>query len=217
MIAYKYLSRENLSLFREKGTIRINTLYNLRKEVEKIKDGYEGLNEVAIGSETEDLTFCAKKLTDIFPNRARLLDDQLKICLKKGVYFEDNNIVENAYVFCMSLKLDNRIGAELDYNAHYTIINVSVFADTLYRKLNEISTIKGYIIRHVKYENKKIVATKLEEISAIKKPEPLEICFSKPTAFSSEHEVRILFVPQFQQDIVTRIIDCPELRSYCVF
>jgi hypothetical protein len=86
MIAYKYMSEEHLDSFRSRGTVKVNTLYNLRKENEKIRDSLEGLNEIAIGSETEDLTFYGKKLEDILPTKARVLDKQTKICLKKGVY-----------------------------------------------------------------------------------------------------------------------------------
>jgi len=217
MIAYKYLSQEHLALFRNKGTVKVNTLFNLRTEAEKIKDPLEGSNEVSLGSETEDLTFYGKKLEDILPTKVRVLDDKTKICLKKGVYFKDSNIIENAYIFCMSLKRDNRIATNLGYNANYRIVDVEAFANTIYNKLNEVSTIKGYVIDKVKYENKRIVATTVQEITSIRKRTALELCLSKSLEFSSDQELRIVFVPQFQQEIIPQIIDCPKAKAYCDF
>ena len=67
----------------------------------------------------------------------------------------------------------------------------------------------------MKYENKQIIATSKQEILSIKKRTALELCLSKPIEFSTERELRIVFVPQFQQNIIPQIIDCPNAKDYC--
>ena len=47
----------------------------------------------------------------------------------------------------MSLKQDKSIGTKLGYSVNYKINNVEAFANTLYNKLNEVSTLKGYFVQ----------------------------------------------------------------------
>ena len=125
--------------------------------------------------------------------------------------------VADAFVFCASTNLDERIGKKLGYDAYYKIVNIEKFAETLFEKIYESCTLVGFKANKVNYSNKEVTITGRNELNR-NKPDFWSLCFTKNTDFFDEKEFRIIFNPMFtKKTIKPIIITCPELIKYCIF
>ena len=216
MFAYKYLKNKYLLEFKEKGSVRINTLYNLWSEHEKISDKWEGRSRLTVTARKKPLSFSGEEFHRVVP-KIKSNKSTIEIQLEKGASIIQNQEVTNAFVFCTSLKLDDNLKKNFGYDAHYKIVSLDSFAKILYEQINEIKVLRCYKAGKVKYSDKEITLIDKNEILSRNVNDFFEICFTKPKKFRHEKEYRIVFVPWFSQEIEPFTLNCPELRKYCEF
>ena len=216
MYAYKYLKKEHLLEFKAKGSICINTLYNLWSEHEAIRDEFEGKSQLKVMAKGKPLSYSGEEFHQVFP-KIKANKPNVEIILEEGATIIDNKKVSNAFVFCASLKLDMNLCKQFGYDSYYKIIDLDQFAEILFEKLNEVKLIMCYKADEVKYSNKEISTSDKKESLSKDFNDFWNICFTKPKKFRHEKEYRIVFVPQFSTEIKRVILDCPELLKYCEF
>jgi len=216
MFAYKYLKNKYLQEFKEKGSVRINTLHNLWSENEKISDFWEGRRRLTVTAKKKPLSFTGEEFHQVVP-KIKSSNLNVEIQLEKGTSIIQNQEVTNAFVFCVSLKLDVNLYKNFGYDAHYKIVSLSSFAETLFEQINQIKVLRCYKADKVKYSNKKITLTDKNEILNKNINDFFEVCFTKPKKFRHEKEYRIVFVPWFSREIKPLNLTCPELKKYCEF
>lgn len=220
MIVYKYLEKKYLLDFKNNGTIHLNTLYNLRSEKGGISDEFEGLQRLRIDPRRKPTSFSSEQVSKLYPQvhfGEKITKNAMTIMPHAHVI--SNTEVPDAFVFCASLKLDERLGKKWDYDAYYKIIDPIRFAETVYWKLDEDICLSCLKLDRVKYENKEIGLTNKNKnkILNTKSNNFWDICFTKPKKFSDEEEVRIMFVPEHAKEIKPRLLTCVELREFCKF
>jgi hypothetical protein len=216
MILYKYLKRKYLEDFKKFGLIKINTLHALRTEHESIRDSLEGYSELEAGSENEETVFTPEEFKKLMPSlRIPKTKNKIEIAIKRKSSFKSRLSTPNAYVFCTSYKCDTALASNFGYDAYYKIMNPEDFAQTLFEKLNEKTTLNGYEIGKVTY-TKRITKVTKTNIARIEH-DIWEICFSKPIKYCGQCEYRMVFLPQFQKEIEPKILSCPELLRFCAF
>lgn len=217
MIVYKYLKKEHLLAFKKKGSILINTLYDLREvEHKPIRDKLEGHHKIKISSNKQSVKLSGKEFHRLIPvlKMNKQQEEKISFEIENGAQF--NIQIANAFVFCASLKLDNSLFKRFSYDAYYKITNAYRFADVLFEKINEVRTIRCFKADKVKYRNKEIIVTNKSTNLSKNITDFWDICFTKPKKFHSEKEFRIVFVPEYRKEIKRLILDCPELLKYSV-
>ena len=133
MVVYKYLKREHLLEFQNKGSILVNTLNNLRTEHEAIRDESEGCH-LRKTSKNESISFTGEEVRNLAP--------AIHI---GGATFQNVTVfyqVPDAFVFSTSLKFDTLLGRKLGYDSYYQIVNPDRFAEIIKEKLNEVTAIR---------------------------------------------------------------------------
>ena len=216
MFLYKYLRKEHLFEFKKKGTIFINTLYNLRFANEAIRDEFEGRSQLKVGSNNKPLVYSGEEFHRLFPqiesNKANI-----EIQLDAGATIIDNKQVSNAFVFCTSIKLDRDLGRKFGYDSYYKITKPDHFAEILFEKINQVKMLKCFKAEKVKYLDKEISITDEASSHSRNFNDFWDICFTKPQKFHNEKEFRIVFVPEFLGEIEPLLLSCPELLKCCEF
>jgi len=214
MLVYKYLKKEHLLEFKEKGAIFVNTLYNLRFADEAIRDEFEGRSQLKVGSKNRPLVYSGEEFHRLFPE-IKSNKPNTEIQLDAGATILDHKQVSNAFVFCASLKLDSALGKKFGYDAYYKITNPERFAEILFEKINEVRTIRCFKADKVKYLNKEIIVTNKRTSLSRDFNDSWDICFTKPKKFHNEKEFRMVFVPELPEQIKPLILSCPKLQKYC--
>jgi hypothetical protein len=221
LIVYKYLSSNHLNNFRQRGSIHINTLHNLRSEYEKIKDEFEGRHQLTFKCKGRETTFPLHQFSKIMPSiKANPENQHAEIVLEKGATFVSNRETSDAFVFCTSLNRSDQIKSKFGYQAYYKILNVEKFAETLFWEISQRQELICYKTGKVAYKAKDILFTerKRQDFLNYEKDDFWKICFSKPEQYSLEKEFRIVFCPQFwRTDLQPIDLDCPRLLDYCSF
>ena len=194
--------KKDLLDFKINGTIYLNTLCNLRSEKEPIRDELEGIRRLAVstGNEISSCTEEASKKGQF-------------ILLLPNVYMQ----VADAFVFCTSLKLDDRLGKKWGYDSYYKITDPMQFAETVYWNLNKYVSLRGFMIGKVKYRSKDgFIETK--DKNRVLQNYPInywDFCFTKPEKFSYEKEFRMVFVLEHTKEIKPLLLTCLELEKSC--
>jgi hypothetical protein len=217
-LLYKYLKQKNYDTFKSKGLVYINTLYNLRTSDITIKDELEGHQIVEVPKDHQPLELNGKEFHDLMPflNINKKQESNIRVTMESGVSFKFQ--VTDAYIFCTSMKIDKKIMDKFGYDTYYTIKNPELFANTLFDRLNESTTLRGYRIKKVQYANKCTPLTSDNKQNVIHNPNRFwDACFSKPESYKGEYEFRMLFIPKFRKKLEPMLIECPELRQHCSF
>jgi hypothetical protein len=220
MIIYKYLKKEHLLKFKVDGSIRINTLYDIREvEHAPIRDALEGRHIVKISARTHPLNLSGEEFGRLLPQVT--IKEQQKnrtiAVIENGAQFDMQ--VANAYIFCTSLNFDASLFRKFEYDSYYSIIDPYSFADLLYEKLNEAGKfIRAFKIGAVKYADRPTIITEDNKQDVLLDRGALfwGTCFTKPMSFSKEREFRMVFAPE-TRNIEPITLKCPELRKYCLF
>jgi len=220
MVVYKYLRKEHLRDFKDKGSVRINTLHNLRSAEETIRDEFEGRRQLTIGSDKRPTNLSVQDLHKLAPAVKAPKESKATIELEAGAIINSKIEASNAFVFCTSLKLDEQLSRKLGYDSHYRIIDPFRFAEIAFEELNKKSTLRCFQIGKVKYADKEISINdrnKEQVLGRIGENDFWEICFTKPKKFIYQKEFRIVFVPWLGKEIKPLVISSLEFLKCCAF
>jgi hypothetical protein len=221
MFVYKYLNKKHLLEFKNKGLIRIGTLYEFRSAEDAVRDEFEGLSRLRVDPKKEPSSFSNEQAHKLFPQiqfEEGITKDAITVMPKAHVISDRQ--VPDAFVFCTSLKLDKRLNKKWNYDAYYRIIDPFQFAKIAFQELGKQVPLISYKSGKVKYTDKEISITnrnKDEVLSNISN-NFWDICFTKPEKFKDEKELRFVFVPApGVKKIEPRFLTCLELRKCCQF
>jgi len=220
MAIYKYLRKEHLHDFKDKGLVHINTLHNLRSAEATIRDEFEGRRRLIFGSHEKPTSLSAQDLHKIAPKIRAPKDRGVTLELEAGAIIHSNVAVDNAFVFCASLKIDEQLSRKLGYDSHYKIIDPFRFAEIAFDELNKKSTLRCFKIGKVKYADKEIRITnknKEQVLAGDGGNNFWDICFTKPKMFTYQKEFRIVFVPWLRTEIKPLDIASLEFLMCCTF
>jgi hypothetical protein len=220
MVVYKYLKKEHLRDFKDKGSVRVNTLHDLRSAEVTIRDEFEGRRQFIIGSDKKPTNLSVQDLHKLAPIIKASKESKATIELEAGAIINSNLEVSNAFVFCTSLKLDEQLSRKLGYDSHYRIIDIFRFAEIAFEELNKKSTLRCFQTGEVKYADKEISinnSNKEQVLSRDGENSFWEICFTKPKKFMYQKEFRIVFVPWFGKEIKPLVISSLEFLKCCAF
>ena len=219
MYLYKHLESKYLLGFKDRGSIKINTLQNLRSD-ESVGDELEGLQKRVVAPGNQSLTFPSDKTHNLSPMLRFQGYTPNALVVEAGGTFVSLYGVSDAYVFCTSLELNVKYWEQFGYDNVYKIANPHKFSKLLYRKLNKIRGLKGLPQSGVvEYTDKEEYATNISDVESISKPPKSlrDICFTKKKQFSIQTEFRMLFLPRNPYGIEPIVLSCPELRTCCEF
>jgi len=157
MPVYKYLKKEHLAQFREKGIIRIGNI-ELYKDIVNapIRDPDEGrlTYRIQTGHEPVDLT---QEEANAITNEY-LIKSNLRIA--PSSCFESILKVPNAFVFSTSHILNKKLIKKWDCDTYYKIIDPKQFMKIIYDELTKRIPLKGYLAKKVIYvKTKKFIIT----------------------------------------------------------
>ena len=221
MVVYKYLEKKYLLDFKDKGIIRVNTLYNLRtKEKESIHDEFEGLQRLRVDPKNEPSKFSNKQAHELFPQvnfQEGITNDAITIM--PNAHVVSNTEVADAFVFCTSLKFDDQLGKKWNYDSHYMIIDPFRFAEIAFWELYDKVTLLCFKADKVKYTDKEITITNQNKnaVLANNSRSFWDICFTKPKKFADEKEFRIVFVLEYPKKIEPLLLTSLKLLKCCKF
>jgi hypothetical protein len=220
MVIYKYIKKQYLRDFKDKGFVHVNTLHNLRSAEATIRDEFEGRRKLIFGSHEKPTSLSVQDLHKMAPKIEAPKESEITIELETGAIIHSNIEVNNAFVFCASLKLDEQLSRKLGCDSHYRIIDPFRFAEIAFEELNKKSTLRCFQIGKVKYADKEIRITnrnKEQVLAGDSGNDFWEICFTKPKMFTYQKEFRIVFVPWLGNEIKPLDISSLEFLTCCAF
>jgi hypothetical protein len=213
MRLYKYLEKQYLEGFKEKGIVHLSTLDELRIiEKKDIGDKLEGINVVKVGKR-KTVRFSGKELENY-----RV---PIQMSDKSEANFTNCTFItfQNGYVFCTTAKRNDNYWVSRGCDAHFVINDSSRFCQTLFNKLYDFWGVDGFCENFVVYVNNREKVLEEEGKADYLKNDlihPYSSCFQKSTDFKIQSEYRMFFIckgvvkPQPP-------IACPELIKYCTF
>jgi hypothetical protein len=227
MYVYKYIERDYLQQFKEKGRVQINNIYRCRNiEKKNIRDPFEGRTKYIIHTE-EDTIVLSKEQVNAMTN-----DYHFSAALKIGPnsWFADFLNVPNAFVFCTSHRLDKELMEEFDCDAWYRINDIKQFTNTVGEELGKQYRLSLTVANKVTYVNSKEIRVTNKNKDSVFRTTPyeksgsdriktiyIEDYFIKPKAFSQQEEFRLIFVPVSQIGKEPVYVECKKLLDYCEF
>jgi hypothetical protein len=219
MNLYKYLPKERLIQFKEKGIVHLSTLSWLRAyEMVDIGDKLEGVRSFGISKDASPVALTGEEFGKILPELGTSQYRNVKIVLTNGATLVEK---KDAYVFCTTAKRNDKYWASppFCYDAHYTIINPQKFAEALDAVLYR--TVGGFKIDKVKYLEKKPELLSEKNKRSFLKRYPRDFWasfFEKDKKFMKQQEYRMVFARAFSSaNIKPLTVSCPVSLKYCRF
>ena len=216
-LLYKYLENEYLIAFKKKGSIKINTLREIRPTMDKT----EGKQIQTFAPINEPITLSGETKFDISNTLHFPKNTPNAIHIEAGGTFTSYIEAKNAFVFCTSIKFNPDFWRKFNKDAFYKIVKPKKFIKLLYRRLNkEFGLSQLPMVHLVEYTlDKDKTITSPQDINSISnhRMSYKELCFTKTEKFRDEAEFRMLFIPKNPEIIKSKVIDCPELRKCCDF
>lgn len=227
MPVYKYLKKQHLAQFREKGTIRIGNI-ELYKDIVNapIRDPDEGRLTYLIQTGHEPLDLTQEEANAI--TNEYLIKATLRVA--PNSYFRSELKVPNAFVFSTSRILNKKLFKKWDCDAYYKIIDPKQFMKIIYDELTKRIPLKGYLARKVIYvKTKKFIITNSNKSEIIRKVINdqsnlsaakvihMEDYFTKTEAFKDEQEYRGVFIPAVPIGRAPIYLNCKKLLSCSKF
>jgi len=219
MFVYKYLNKDRLLEFKEKGSVYINTLQNLRfTEDKNIRDVHEGKRILKVDQKRGSMTFSNQLANNFFPS-AKFKGSKNAVEFKAKAHATTTTQVANAYIFCTSLALRERIKQKLGRDAYYRIINPFQFASTVFEELNNHVSLRCFKNGKVKYADEIRIKNSNKNRVLGKDSADIffNICLSKRLEFMWQKEYRMIFIPLFDREIKPIVISSSKLHKYCTF
>lgn len=227
MFVYKYLKKDYLEQFKEKGTIVIGNIEWYRDiENEKIQDPLEGRTKYCIHAGREPIELSIEQVNAI--TNDYYISSKLRIA--PNSYFEDYLNVPNAFVFSTSYRFDRNLMKKFGCDAYYKITDIKQFAKTIRKELNKQHQLLFSVAKKVSYvKTKEIYVTNNNKNTVIRttpynksksdkiKTIYIEDYFTKPDAFAEEKEFRFIFVPKKLIGKKPVYLKCTELIDCCDF
>ena len=215
MVLYKYLEKRYLNQFRQVGRVHLGSLksYRITEDKER-RDPYEGLGIKKIAPDDSPIILDNIQNAHYFPN---LVKNQGMTVMPKAHVTSTTDL--DAYVFCTSEILSDRLMKKWNCDAYYKITDPMQFAKNLYEELSAHLPLKNYIVRKINYvdSKEKEITNENKEI-LLAHESVIDACFEKPKKFCDEKEVRILFITE--PDVPIRkfyLVNCKKLLTYCSF
>ena len=200
------------------STIRLGSLYSYRTmENTALQDEFEGRTVYFVEPTEKPRELNSKESNRLFSPHT--FKEGMTIMPKAHVTKE--NTVLDAFVFCASSVLNDRLIKKWDYDAYYKIVDPTQFGKFVFDELNKSIPLQAYTVRKMRYnETKQISITRLnksEVLSSISE-DPWAGYFTKLQRFKDEKEIRMMFVPKPEDQIGSyRYITCKKLLSCCKF
>ena len=227
MAIYKYLMKEYLEKFKEKGTLRIGNIEYYREvENKNINDPHEGRTTYNIFAKE-----CAVELS-VDQVNAITNDYHTKAALQIAPhsFFASDLIVPNAFTFSASCRFDKKLMKSFGYDACYKITDIKQFMNVLYNELSKRYQLLFPVAGRVRYVQTKIIDVTNSNKNTVIRTTPfdklesdrikdiyIEDYFTKPEAFKEEEEFRLIFVPATPINRKSVDLNCRKLIDYCVF
>lgn len=224
---YKFLKKEYLNEFREKGKVHIGNIKYYREHENKEKaDPHEGKTTYNIFAKDKPINLSIKQLNAVTN------DDVIEapLAVAPNSFFQSDLVVPNAFVFCLSKSKNGKVKKWFKTDNYYKIKNINKFIQLVQKEIEKPHP--GCLMIHdsVKYvptkiinitnENKdKIIRTMLYDKTKSDKIKTIHIedYFIKTEEFSTQEEYRIVFIPKGPISDEPLYIECPELVELCEF
>jgi hypothetical protein len=217
MAIYKYIESQWLEGLKNNGSVLVNTLYNLRKEKEKIKDGNEGKLKIEIQPKRSPIKLSSTKTHYTFPNVHPTFDDTALMTINKHASVSSLIEVEDTFVFCASTIYSQNIQKRLGCDYCYQIIDKYGFADALCEALSNKYTIPCYEIQEITYSDKPLIIENQDDVEKIQEQSFWRLCLTKDRLFIWQNEIRMVFPLQFPKKIEPLVVNIPDIEKYCRF
>lgn len=228
MVVYKYLKKEYLEEFKNKGKVFIGSIDFYRKtENEGIKDKLEGRRDYLIHPK-QDAVELSRAQWNALPTNWHLMGSGQGFRIEPGGKVIINSTVPNAFCFCTSCKLDMRLMKKFKCNAYYTINDINQFAKALCKELSTQYPIVLSVSGKVQYvPTKEVVITNYNKDKVIRIPPQgkmytkqikIEDYFRKTKMqFEDEEEFRFVFLTARSIGKDSIHMDGRRLLDYCEF
>lgn len=227
MVIYKYLMKDHLEQFREKGIVKIGNIEHYREiENKKINDPHEGRTTYNIFAKEEAIELSADQANAITN------DYHIKASLRIAPhsFFTSDLIVPNAFVFSASCRLDKKLMRTFGYDTYYKITHIKQFMNALYEELSARYQLLFTVADKVRYVQTKAIKLTNSNKNTVIRTAPydksksnkikliyIEDYFTKSEAFKEEEEFRLIFVPRTPIGKEPVYLNCKRLINYCVF
>jgi len=225
VFVYKYLKKEHLKQFKEKGTVSIGNIYWFRDiENAKIRDPFEGRTKYVINAEQEPVELSVEQVNAITNDYH--ISAALRIA--PNSHFADFLNVPNAFVFSTSYRLSEELMRKFGCNGYYKIIDIKQFADTMSEESNKQCRLLFTVTNKVIYVKSKEIKITNENKDSVIRTTPydksksdrvktiyIEDYFIKPEEFRQEEEFRFIFIPANPISKEPVYISCKKLVDYC--
>lgn len=227
MLVYKYLMKEHLKQFREKGTVKIGNIEYYREvENKKINDPHEGRTTYNVFAKEDAIDISvaqANAITNDYHTKASLR-------IAPHGFFTSDLIVPNAFTFSASCRLDKKLMKTFGYNTYYKIINIQQFMNVLGAELSKRYQLLFSVPGKVYYVKTKIINVTNSNKNTVIRTAPydksksdrikkvhIEDYFTKAEKFEEEEEFRLIFIPATPIGRKPVYLNCRKLIDYCVF
>jgi len=210
----KNLKPDDLMKFRAEGSVLVGSFFRYRKLEGQGRDDTEGIKGV-------DLKVKGP-LSIRGDNLGKLVSyvkvkGPFKINIGGTLTIKDATLLPDAYIFCTSLKVRIEFGA-----AHYKIVDVLRFGETLFRSLHETDNDVFYWAHgRAVYGGHKDPVTTPEELANLGSFNinefDIDDYFRKPAKYAEEQEYRFVFLTRRQPVPEQTIIFNKELVDCCYF
>jgi hypothetical protein len=212
MSIYKYLEKQYLESFKEKGMVHLYTLDELRfLEKKDIGDRSEGVNILRIGK-LNTVRFSGKDMEKY--HLPIVISDKSEANFTNCTFTN----YENGYVFCTTIRRNDNYWAERKYDAYFIINDSSRFCRILFEKLYDSFGVEGFLEGVVTYDNnREKVIEEANKAHYLKNDtaHPYACCFQKDPYFTEQLEYRMFFICRNAKPQPP--IACPELREFCIY
>ncbi|HGD3335382.1 TPA: hypothetical protein ACI4B1_000636 [Enterobacter hormaechei] len=214
MVLYKYMKRKDLLAFLAKGTVRIGTLYDYRKEEEyggAIGDESEGVYETVLDRggdyivnplhDTPEAEFCRNAFKIEKDTNFPVIE------MQGDAKIIHRSMSPNVYIYCTTLTYDRTAMEEFGYDSCLEIFRPDIFINELTRKLR----------KKAKY----ICTSKIlysEKSTSYKEPLDMHPSLVKSKKYTYQCEARSLWAPRDEiqgpiiLDVRRAIMACRELK-----
>lgn len=227
MVIYKYLMKEYLERFKEKGTVRIGNIEYYREiENKKINDPHEGRTTYNVFAKEEAIELSVDQVNAITNDYH--IEASLRIAPHS--FFTSDLIVPNAFTFSASCRFDKKLLKTFGYNTCYKITDIKQFMNTIYNELSKRYQLLFPVADRVRYVHTKIINVTNSNKNTVIRTMPysksksdrikdiyIEDYFTKPEEFKEEEEFRLIFVPTTPIGREPVDLNCRKLIDYCVF
>ncbi|HBC3454388.1 TPA: hypothetical protein KDY47_003241 [Vibrio parahaemolyticus] len=193
MTLYKYVKKEHLDAFFTKGSVKIGSLYEYRKEeqygtvIGDKEEGYyetelskSGTYEINLGDNSPESTFIRQYLS-----RPGQKNVDKKIIMSDGATFTVGTHSQDLYIYCVTNEFNRQVMEDFGCDSCIEIHNPEVFFKALSRKIRHKADFD--IVTGITYGNKHTHYTS---------PHNIHPALKKSSNFASQKEVRAIWIPR---------------------